>query len=325
MDFLINYYIVFLMQNHLTMTTGFFIWHAVTFLLMLIVLFVSVVIFNLIEKKLLVKFINTDSGINTETDQNNLPKSKFLTTISIASVIFMWLLLPVTTSLYPIKTDVGIFFFMAFLFVPMLNLLGSVELSDDKTAIKEKLHNIFFCLGGLLPVVLSATGVLLLTDSPAFRDIILIQNMHGFLSMFCFPCLIGVVVILVSLAAISSRFYPESSETPFMHFWKNAYFLTLCAYLVILFFGGYMPPLPFFAANFFEHSPLLYGLVLSIEQAFWLIIKTYLLYIGIIFIKSRFTSEIKTETFWKYLLPLAICNLFAVGFIAVKFGGFYVL
>lgn len=333
MDFLINYYVAFLIKNHLSMTTGFIIWHSVTFILMLCLLILAVIAFGKIERLFFKKFAvasfdNKDNVYFVSNEKSNI----LITVISLASIIFMWQMLPVSTSFYPLKNDIGVLFYPVFLLIPVICMLIGINLSDDKNYTKRIIKKVIYYCSSFIPLILSIASVVLLSGNLSLRNVVVAQSNLGIFGMFCIPAVISVFVIIYIMAVLYADLSKQTvseKKRLLYNFMQRAYFFTLCAYIVVLFFGGYKSILPFFIANMFEHSAILYGLILSLEQAFWLIFKTYLLMFVIISV-WRFNvfgtaKDVNVEVFWKYLLPLAVINILSVSIIAVKYGDLYVL
>jgi NADH:ubiquinone oxidoreductase subunit H len=170
----------------------------------------------------------------------------------------------------------------------------------------------------------------------SFTDIVTIQHNFGILSWFFLPSFLGFIVFLISTIAIFKNsddfvfFSAEYTGMKFTMFKISEYILAilLCILTVILYFGGYMPPIPIFIADLFEKSKFLYPFILTCEQTFWLILKSLLLF-STVFVFSKAIPKYKTEDLaniiWKFLIPLSILNIFIVCFFKLKLGGLYVL
>ncbi|MBQ2644351.1 NADH-quinone oxidoreductase subunit H, partial [bacterium] len=147
-------------------------------------------------------------------------------------------------------------------------------------------------------------------------------------SWFCFPSILGVLILLYILYIIFLNI--EIDNKSFISvFVQNAYIFGIGLFVVILFFGGYISPLNFYIADLFQHNTSLYSIILSFEQIFWIIFKTFCLFLIIIFIKKQnlFDLEQKNQIdiFWKYIIPLSITNIVIVCIIINQIGDFYVL
>lgn len=359
MDFLINYYVSFLLDNNIPYAAGFFLWHAISFVIVILTVIVSVLIFIVAEKKLYsVLKINKTNGKNglgvclqTIADtiklffkEDIVPEKadKFLFGLApilvLTPVLFAWMLLPFATSFLPIKTDSGVVLFLAVMTIPAIGILSAGYASKNKLAVISALHTCVQIMSYEIPLILTAMSIVVLSGSMSFRDIVANQYTNGILSWFCFPAILGVVIFFA--AAVSEMCRTPFSEQKEASDYKTEYSgikhaiftlgeyastFIICAFAVILFFGGYMPPVQIFLADLFEHNHLLYGVVLTFEQAFWLIFKTIILMLAVSFVKTAMPN-LKNELFAKicrqYLIPISIINLLVV--CLIKHGGFYV-
>ena len=333
MDFCINYFVSFLLENHISLVTGFFLWHSIVFVCTSLILILAVYVYSKAEQQLkkLFPVLNTNSEKQVSEDDNAYDmQNKYMAIVALASIIFMWQVLPLSTSFLSIKTDTGVLLFLAFMFIPLLYLIDSIPLYKNADLIKTALNSFFKSVSMFIPFILSVLSAVIISGTLAFGNIQIIQNSHGIASWFCFPAIIGIIVIIFTLAeAYSDKKGSDDKKQALFQFTEKAYFFVVSAFTVNLFFGGYMPPFPFFIANLYEHSPFLYGLVLSSEQVLWLIIKTYLLFTVIMVVKNiclvKINEKIKREEWQKHLFMLSVINFIAVCIITVKFGDFYVL
>ena len=82
--------------------------------------------------------------------------------------------------------------------------------------------------------------------------------------------------------------------------------------LNILFFGGYLPPFDIYLSNIFLGNCSLGKFLIYFEQTIWLLIKTSIIILSIIWIRAtlpRLTQVSILKLFWKYLMPVSIINL----------------
>jgi NADH-quinone oxidoreductase subunit H len=89
----------------------------------------------------------------------------------------------------------------------------------------------------------------------------------------------------------------------------------MCAFIAILFFGGYLSPLGFYISErLFGHGLL--GLILVyFEQVFWLMLKTIVLVFIVIWVRAvlpRLKVNDLMNFAWKILIPLSMLNLMIV-------------
>ena len=364
MDFFINYYVNFLIDYQIPYSFGFFLWHTVSFLIVAILMLIIILIFVWAERKILALFtvrkgpnrVGLCGCLQTIADAFKLlfkediipyKADKFLFWLApilvFTPVMFAWFLLPLSSSFLPIKTDVGILLFIAVMLIPALGILTAGYASNNKYSLIGALRACSQIICYEIPLIISVMSVVVLTGSMSLRDIILMQSQYGLFSWFFLPCIIGFVVFFISALAEMNRTpfdFPEAerelvagynteySGMKFAMFFLAEYASTfiICAFAVCLFFGGYNPPIPFYISDLFNQYPLISKIVLTFEQAFWLILKTSLMIFIVIWIRAtlpRFRVDLLMNMCWKYLIPVSIFNLLLV--CVIKLGGYYVL
>lgn len=362
MDFFIEKYTYFLVDNNIPYTAGFFLWYTLEFIVVAVLMMITVLIFVLAERKILAVFtlrkgpnrVGPAGSLQTVADalkllfkEDIIPDKADKTLFTIAPVLVFvpvfiaWLLLPLASGFLPIKSEVGVLLFITVMLMPTLGILLAGYASCNKYSMIGALRICIQTISYEIPMLLTIMGIVILAGSMSLREIVTVQYNHGFLSWFCFPSIIGFAVFFITALAEMNRTpfdFPEAeselvegynteySGMKFAMFFLGEYAASfiICAFAVTLFFGGYLPPVPFFIANFFEDSSLLYGLCLTIEQFFWLISKTVIMLLVVIWIRAtlpRFRSDMLAILCWKYLFPLSVINLIAV--CLIKLGGFY--
>ncbi len=364
MDFLIQPYVEFMIAHKIPYFAAFLLWYFAEFLLILIFLFLSVFLFAFAERKILTLLSSHKKNTNNPDlrsclqiiskfiksffKEDIVPEKadKFFFTLApiiiFVSVLFLWLLLPFSMSILPIKSDVGILFFFAVLLISAFGFLLAGFASGNKYSSLFTFRSIALIFSYGLPMMFASLSVVVLSGSMSFLDIVTEQYRFGLFSWYVFPSFLGFLVFFISSLAAMNRipfdFKNEMCELgsdfssgysgmkhALLSLANYAVVFIICAFTVIMFFGGYMPPLPFSLANLFENSDVLYGLILTCEQIFWLFLKIFLLLFLVIWIRAtlpRFKSEKFIELCWKYLLPISVINLLFV--FVIKLGGLYV-
>lgn len=363
MDFLIQPYVEFMIANKIPYFAAFILWYFLEFLLITIFLFISVIFLIFAERKLLSRFAfkkGTNSAglsgclqivadaVKLFLKEDIIPEKadKFLYIIApviiFVPVLFLWLLLPFSMSILPIKSDVGVPFFFAVMLIPVFGVLLAGFASGNKYSLLSSIRSVMRTTCYIIPMIFVSLAVIVLSGSMSFLDIVTEQYRFGLLSWYIFPSFLGFLVFFItSLAAMNSipfdfkneenelvaGYSAEYSGIKYAMLCLAEYAATfiICAFTVIMFLGGYMPPLPFSFANLFENSDILYGIILTCEQIFWLIFKTCLLLFVVIWIRAilpRFKSINFIELCWKYLVPISVINLLIV--CVIKLGGHYV-
>lgn len=363
MDFVIQPYVEFMFEHKIPYVLAFSLWYLLEFVLISMLLIIAVLVFVLAERKILALFtvrkgpnrVGLGGCLQTVADAVKLlfkedivpdKADKFLFGIAplivFVPVLFVWMLLPFSMSVLPIKSDVGVLFFMAVLLIPVFGILVAGFASGNKYSLLASFRSVVQLISYEIPMLFATLAVVVLSGSMSFIDIVTEQYNYGLLSWYIFPSFLGFLVFFVSSLAAMNRTpfdlheaeseliagcTAEYSGMKFAMFYMAEYAAAfiICAFTVIMFLGGYMPPIPISIADLFANSELMYGLVLTCEQIFWLVLKTCLLLFIVIWIRAtlpRMRTDKLAEIAWKYLLPVSVVNFLIVCFI--KLGGLYV-
>lgn len=363
MDFVIQPYVEFMFSHKIPYVIAFSLWYLLEFFLISAFLIVAVLIFVLAERKILALFtvrkgpnrVGFGGCLQTVADAVKLlfkedivpdKADKFLFGLApllvFVPVLFVWMLLPFSMSILPIKSDVGVLFFISVMLIPVFGLLVAGLASGNKYSILASFRSVVQLISCEIPMMFAVLAVVILSGSMSFIDIVTEQYNYGLLSWYVFPSFLGFLVFFITSLALMNRipFDLHEAESEFVsgctieysgmkfamfYMAEYASAFIICAFAVIMFFGGYMPPVPICLADLFANSDLLYGFVLTCEQIFWLIFKTCLLLFVVIWIRAvlpRVRTDKLAEIAWKYLLPVSVVNLLIV--CLIKLGGSYV-
>jgi NADH-quinone oxidoreductase subunit H len=161
----------------------------------------------------------------------------------------------------------------------------------------------------------------------------------GVLGWFIFPCIIGFIVMFISILAELNRcpfdlseaeselicgYNTEYSGMRFAIFYLSEYTMLIsnALFLSVLFLGGYLSPFGKYLSTILVNDPFVQNISIYFEQAFWLFFKTGILIFIIVWIRAtlpRMASFDLLKFSWKFLLPLSIINFFIS--VILKFGG----
>ncbi len=199
-------------------------------------------------------------------------------------------------------------------------------------------YNKYSLLGGLrsaaqmvsyeIPLTLSVVGVVILSGSLNFSDIIAHQLAHGWNVWWQ---ILGFPVFFIAAMAEINRTpfdlveadseivagpYTEYSGMRFGFFFFAEYvaLFIMSAIMVALFFGGWLAPWPF-PGQLGGFAGTLYGL-------FWFFGKTYFFVFVAVWMRTtlpRIRVDQLMGVAWKVLLPLALVNLFVTAIAVVAF------
>ena len=360
MDFLITPYVAVMMKYDISLSAAFVLWHLLEFVLIVLLMTITVSWGVLLEKFLIGKFYGKKiknilaeylkifiDFFNSVKKEDIIPfkSDKLLFWLApvlvLTAAVFEWCLLPFTSNFQAIKSDVGALLFVAVFFVAILGLMfAGIASKNNFSAIGAKR----VCLQQIttvIPLLISVMSIVLLAGSMNLQIIVEKQYSAGFLTWFVIPAFVGFLVFITAMTALNNLipcnysdaeseivagYKTEFSGVKYSMFKMSGYILTVAfaIYCVVLFWGGYMPPIHFFFADFFSQSKILYSLVLTIEQLFWLFLKTYIL-LAILFVCNAAFLRLRGDKFaligWKYLVPLSIINLLLI--CLIKQGGLY--
>ena len=180
-------------------------------------------------------------------------------------------------------------------------------------------------------------GVILSTGSLSLVDIVMAQSGNaGLFNWYWLPHFPMVFLFFISALAETNRppfdlpeaeselvagYQVEYSSTPFLLFMAGEYIAIwlMCALTTLLFFGGWLSPLP---ASWIEYVPFL-G-----DGAIWMLIKMCFFFFMFAMVKAitpRYRYDQLMRLGWKVFLPMSLAWVVIVAFFAQygAFGGAY--
>jgi NADH-quinone oxidoreductase subunit H len=223
--------------------------------------------------------------------------------------------------------NIGILFLLAMTSLTVYGIVLAGWSSNNKYSLLGGLRASAQTISYELAMGLSIISVVLLTGSLSLRDIVL--NQQGSLGMLnwhvfrFFPLgLIATGIFLVAMLAETNRapfdlpeaeseliagYHTEYSSMKFAMFFMGEYasMITISAVMVTLFFGGWLPPLPF-APFTWVPGPIWFLLKLGVFIYFFIWVRATL---------PRLRYDMLMKLGWLRLLPTALVNLFLVAII----------
>ena len=223
--------------------------------------------------------------------------------------------------------NIGILFLLAMTSLTVYGIVLAGWSSNNKYSLLGGLRASAQTISYELAMGLSIISVVLLTGSLSLRDIVL--NQQGSLGMLnwhvfrFFPLgLIATGIFLVAMLAETNRapfdlpeaeseliagYHTEYSSMKFAMFFMGEYasMITISAVMVTLFFGGWLPPLPF-APFMWVPGPIWFLLKLGVFIYFFIWVRATL---------PRLRYDMLMKLGWLRLLPTALVNLFLVAII----------
>lgn len=227
---------------------------------------------------------------------------------------------------------------------PVLSILIGGWASNNKYSLLGGMRNISQVLAYELPIAFSLLGIITIAGSVNLKQITLAQSsQYGSFGWFWLPCFLGFIVMFISILAELNRcpfdlpeaeselicgYNTEYSGMRFALFYFGEYTLLFAnaLFLSVLFLGGYLSPFGKYLSTII-FSGTVGEILLYFEQAFWLILKAFLVIFIIIWIRAVFPRMASFDLLkfsWSVLLPISILNLFLMVILKFLIGGAYV-
>ncbi len=353
MNYLYFLYIEFLSRHNIPKLFGDITFYFIPFCIIAAALLLVVLVLVLAERKLL-GFFTQRKGPNrvgfwgvlqTVADafkllckENITPKGVDRFLFNLAPIIIF---IPVMTALGIIpysaeftfvNTQTNLILYLILAAFPVLSIFLAGWASNNKYSLMGAMRCISQVLSYELPITFTVLSVAVLASSMNLTGIIYAQfSRLGALGWFVFPCILGFIIMFISILAELNRcpfdlpeaeselvcgYNTEYSGMRFALFYLGEYSMMFAnaMFIAVLFFGGYLSP---FGKYLFNSSFLIY-----FEQAFWLFLKAGIIIFVMIWIRAtlpRLAAFDLLKFSWVVLLPLSIINLFIA--VMIKMGG----
>lgn len=332
-------------------------WYIFNFVLIAIFLLIAVIILVLAERKVLA-FFTLRKGPNrvgfwgclqTVADAvkllfkedivpDNADKFVFWLApiIVFAPAMCVFALVPYHSRFHIINSQVGILLFSAFLTLPVLGVMLAGWASNNKYSLLGAMRACAQTISYEIPLILSALSVTVLAGSLNLNSIVQAQSATaGIFGWFFIPAVLGFFLFFICAIAEMNRvpfdlseaeselvsgYNTEYSGMKFAMFFLAEYAImfVMCMFIATLFLGGYLSPLGFYVVEKLNFSYITTSILVYFEQFFWLMAKTTMLIVAIMWIRAtlpRLRYDQLLKFAWKFLLPLSIVNFFAVSVI----------
>ncbi len=225
--------------------------------------------------------------------------------------------------------SIGVVYFFAVLGLSVVGLLVAGWASYNKYSLLGGLRSAAQMVSYEIPLTLSVVGVVILSGSLSFSEIIAHQLAHGWNLLWQLP--LGFPIFYIASLAEINRTpfdmieadselvagpFTEYSGMRFGFFFFAEYvaLFIMSAVMVALFFGGWLAPWPF-PAELSGFAATLYGI-------FWFFLKTYVFVFIAVWLRTtlpRVRVDQLMGVAWKVLLPLSLINLFLTAIAVVVF------
>ncbi len=226
-----------------------------------------------------------------------------------------------TLTLWIAESPVGLLIVLGLSSISVFGVIFGGWASNSKYPLMGALRSVIQVLSYEIPIGLTALTVVFLARSMDLVEVVRRQEASGVWYGFLMP--VSFVVFWISAVAETNRapfdlpeaeselvagYHTEYSGMKFAYFYmaEYAHMVLVSSLVVILFFGGWLPPFPSVKALAFLHA---------VPGFVWYLVKImFFLYLYVwiraTFPRYRFDSLIRLV--WKWLIPLALVNLLVV-------------
>lgn len=240
-------------------------------------------------------------------------------------------IIPYSAEFTFVNTQTNVILYLILAAFPILSIFLAGWASNNKYSLFGAARSIAQVLSYELPMTFVVLSVVVLASSMNLTGITLAQfSKWGMFGWFAFPCILGFVIMFISILAELNRcpfdlpeaeselicgFNTEYSGMRFAIFYLSEYAMLFSnmMFLSVLFLGGYLSPFgKYLSYTLFGNSQLA-SVLIYFEQACWLFLKAGLLIFVVILIRAtlpRLASFDLLKFSWAVLLPLSILNLF---------------
>ena len=279
-------------------------------------------------------FQSTIHGFKVLAKEDTVPDQADRATFTLAPwMVYMaaamsMLVIPFAPGFVAADFNIGVVYFFAILGLSVVGLLVAGWSSYNKYSLLGGLRSAAQMVSYEIPLTLSVVGVVILTGSLSFTQIVNHQLAHGWNVWWQ---LLGFPIFFIASTAEINRApfdlveadseivagpFTEYSGMRFGFFFFAEYvaLFVMSAILVTLFFGGYLAPWPF-PAQLGGFIGTLYGLI-------WFFAKTYFFIFVAIWMRTtlpRIRVDQLMGVAWKVLLPLSLINLIGTAIAVVAF------
>ncbi|MDQ6682984.1 MAG: NADH-quinone oxidoreductase subunit NuoH [Chloroflexota bacterium] len=277
-------------------------------------------------------FQSTIQGFKVLAKEDTVPDQADRATFTMAPwMVYMaaamsMLVIPFAPGLVAFDSKISVVYFFAVLGLSVVGLLVAGWASYNKYSLLGGLRSAAQMVSYEIPLTLSVVGVVVLTGSLSFTEIIAWQLHHGWAFL---PQILILPVFFIAATAEINRTpfdmveadselvagpFTEYSGMRFGFFFFAEYvaLFIMSTILVTLFFGGWLAPWPFPAQ--------LGGFIGTIYGLFWFFLKSYIFVFVAVWMRAtlpRLRVDQLMGMAWKVLLPLALLNLFVTAIVVV--------
>jgi NADH-quinone oxidoreductase subunit H len=227
--------------------------------------------------------------------------------------------LPYTSNLYAANLNVGVLYFGALSSITTLGIVLGGWASNNKYSLLGGMRSAAQMISYEVPLILSMVGVILLSGSLNFKEIV--EGQSGwFWNWNVFPQIVAFVIFLIASVSELNRtpfdlpeaeselvagYHVEYSGFRFAFFMlaEYVYVFAMAAITTTLFLGGWHAPFPFLD---------------FVPEIIWFILKFSFVVFFLIWLRGtmpRIRVDQLMGLVWKYLLPIALINIFVTALV----------
>jgi len=240
--------------------------------------------------------------------------------LSFVLAMIAWAVIPFNETWVLSDINVAILYVFAISSLEVYGVIMGGWASNSKYPFLGSLRSAAQMISYEVSIGLIIIGVIISTASMNFGDIVAAQDgRFGFFSWYWLPHLPMVFLFFISALAETNRppfdlpeaeselvagYQVEYSSTPFLLFMAGEYIaiFLMCALMTLLFFGGWLSPVPFLP-----------------DGAFWMVAKMgffFFLFAMVKAITPRYRYDQLMRIGWKVFLPLSLAWVVLVAFLA---------
>lgn len=247
-------------------------------------------------------------------------------------VMVVWGLIPFSSEFDFMSYSVSALLFITIASIPTLGILLAGYASNNKYSLIGSVRSVVQAISYELPMIFVLLSVVVLSSSLNLKQIVLAQTGNAFMGWFVFPAFLGFLIFFICGIAelnrcpfdlpeaeseLVSGYNTEYSGMKFAFFFLAEYAMMFiaCAFMAILFLGGFLSPFGFYLSEKFFGNSAFGQILVYFEQVFWVFVKTFFLIFCMMWVRAtlpRLKSHQLTGFAWKVLLPLSFVNLLVV-------------
>jgi NADH-quinone oxidoreductase subunit H len=263
---------------------------------------------------------------DTTPDQADRPTFTMAPWMVFMAAAMSMLVIPWAPGLVAVESSISVVYFFAVLGLSVVGLLVAGWASYNKYSLLGGLRSAAQMVSYEIPLTLSVVGLVVLTGSLSFTEMIEWQRVNGWgivWQFWAFPIFFIAAIAEINRtpfdmveadSEIVAGFATEYSGMRFGFFFFAEYvaLFIMSAIMVTLFFGGWLIP-------FVELPDGILGTVLGVLSFF---LKTYFFVFVAVWMRTtlpRVRVDQLMGMAWKWLLPLALVNLFVTAAIVLIF------